>query len=58
MGFPIEETRSSAMLNDVVSEFKLFPLQVMIGNESDDDLMVVNTLRSFDCCSRCRTSVR
>ena len=58
MGFPREETRFSVILNDVMSESKLFPLQVMIGNESDDDLMMVNTLRSFVCCSRCRTSVR
>ena len=58
MGFPREETRFSVILNDVMLESKLFPLQVIIGNESDDDLMMVNTLRSFACCSRCRISVR
>ena len=30
---------------DVMSEFALFPLHVMIGNESDDDLTMVNTRR-------------
>ena len=58
MGFPREETRFSAILNDAMSESKLFPLQVVIGNESDDDLMMVNTRRLSFCRSRCRISVK
>ena len=34
---------------DLMSEFALLSLHVMISNESDDDLMMVNTSRSFVC---------
>ena len=41
--------RLPCIVIDLMLEFALFPLHVMIGNESDDDLMMLNTRRSFVC---------
>ena len=42
----------------LVPEFALLPLHIVFGNESDDDLMMENILRSVVCFSRCRISIR
>ena len=57
-GFPEVDARFLSIVMDLMSQFALLPLQVIIGNESDDDLMMVNTRRSFVCCSRYRISAR
>ena len=57
-GLPEMSARFLSIVMDLMSELVLLPLHVMIGNESDDDLMMKNTRRSFVCCSRCRISVR
>ena len=56
-GLPEMSARFPSIVMDLMSELVLLPLQVMIGNESDDDLMMENTRRSFVCCSRCRILV-
>ena len=50
-GRPGVDALLSSIVMDLMSEFALLPLQVVIGNESDDDLTRVNTRRSFVCCS-------
>ena len=57
-GFPEVDARFLSIVMDLISEFALLPLQVIIGNEFDDDLMMVNTRRLFVCCSRYRISAR
>ena len=57
-GLPELGARFLSIVMDLMSESALLPLQVIIGNESDDDLMMVNTRRSFVCCSRYRISAR
>ena len=50
-GLPKEEIRFPVIVIDLMSELELLPLHVIIGNESDDDLMMVNTCRLFVCYS-------
>ena len=57
-GLPREEIRFPVIVIDLMSELELLPLHVIIGNESDDDLMMVYTRQLLVCCSRCRISVR
>ena len=58
--FPVVGLLSSAAMVPMVSlfvpEFSLLPLHEMIGNESDDALMMENILLSIVCFSRCRIS--
>jgi hypothetical protein len=48
-GVPMVGVRLDCIVSELISEFVLFPLHVMFGNESEDDLMMLNTLRSFVC---------
>ena len=57
-GLPKEETHFPVIVIDLMSELELLPLHVIIGNESNDDLMMVNTRRLSVCRSRCRISVK
>ena len=48
-GVPIVGVHLGCIVSELISELVSFPLHVIFGNESDDDLMMVNTLRSFVC---------
>ena len=58
IGCPEVDARFLSIVKDLILEFALLPLQDIIGNESDDDLMMENTRRLFVCCSRYRISAR
>ena len=57
-GCPGVDALLPSIVMDLMSEFALLPLHVVIGNESDDDLTRVNTRWSFVCCSRYRISAK
>ena len=42
-GLPEEDIRFPVSLSELTLELELLPLYLIIGNESDDDLMMVNT---------------
>ena len=55
---PEEDICFPVSLIDLMLELELLPHHVIIGNESYDDLMMVNTRRLSVCRSRCRISVK